>query len=29
MPYRHVNNEILDAYEWLNDSLVNLDNLVN
>ena len=22
MPYRHVNNWILDAYEWLNGSLV-------
>ena len=23
MPYRHVSNYTLDAYEWLNGSLVN------
>jgi len=29
VPYRHVNNWILDTYEWLNGSLVDIVNLDN
>ena len=28
-PYRHVSNCIRDTYEWLNGSLVKLDNIDN
>jgi len=28
VPYRYVNNWILDVYEWLNGSLVKLVNMV-